>query len=221
MHPMASQTGAQPPAAMPFSQHHSSVNPASQQGIHSFSHYHHTSPQSSDTFHTQSLHMNHVMFLTPPPRPPLMLTRKPTSWNTTREVLNSTQWVSTMIWFTLSAERVRNTLITNEQGSDGHPYRWDLKTTVVVVTLTGRWEVARFHRATLGIIGRKRKAMLEVSPEVASKRPGSRGIWALICGNITKFWPSLGGKFLSTHSGGSFILLASKSWYHMRAGQPK
>jgi hypothetical protein len=28
-------------------------------------------------------------------------------------------------------------------------------------------EVARFHRATLGIIGKKRKAMLEVSPEVA------------------------------------------------------
>lgn len=60
MHPMASQTGAQPPAATPFSQDHSSVNPASQQGIHSLSHYHHTSPQSSHTFHTQNLHMNHV-----------------------------------------------------------------------------------------------------------------------------------------------------------------
>ncbi|KAG2070022.1 hypothetical protein BDR04DRAFT_1100681 [Suillus decipiens] len=59
-HPMASQTGAQP-AATPFSQHHSSVNPASQQGIHSLSHYHHhTSPQSSHTFHTQNLHMDHV-----------------------------------------------------------------------------------------------------------------------------------------------------------------
>ncbi|KAG1877641.1 hypothetical protein DFJ58DRAFT_902672 [Suillus subalutaceus] len=43
-------------------------------------------------------------------------------------------------------------------GPDSRPYRWKLKSRVVVV--------ARFHRATLGIIGRKRKAMLEVSPEV-------------------------------------------------------
>ncbi|KAG2070041.1 hypothetical protein BDR04DRAFT_1100714 [Suillus decipiens] len=54
-------------------------------------------------------------------------------------------------------------------GPDGRPYRWDLETTVVVLSRDdgSRMEVARFHRATLGIIGKKRKAMLEVSPEVA------------------------------------------------------
>jgi hypothetical protein len=54
-------------------------------------------------------------------------------------------------------------------GPDSRPYRWHLKTRVVVLSRddASRMEVARFHRATLGIIGRKRKAMLEVSPEVA------------------------------------------------------
>ncbi|KAG2365613.1 hypothetical protein BDR07DRAFT_1398170 [Suillus spraguei] len=54
-------------------------------------------------------------------------------------------------------------------GPDGRPYRWDLETTVVVLSRDdgSRMEVARFHRATLGVIGKKRKAMLEVSPEVA------------------------------------------------------
>ncbi|KAG2110580.1 uncharacterized protein F5147DRAFT_574421 [Suillus discolor] len=54
-------------------------------------------------------------------------------------------------------------------GPDGRPYRWDLKSRVVVLSRddTPRTEVARSHRATLGIIGRKRKAKLEVSPEVA------------------------------------------------------
>ncbi|KAG1850830.1 hypothetical protein DFJ58DRAFT_887049 [Suillus subalutaceus] len=54
-------------------------------------------------------------------------------------------------------------------GPDSRPYRWDLKCKVVVLSRddASRTEVARFHRATLGIIGRKRKAMLEVSPEVA------------------------------------------------------
>lgn len=54
-------------------------------------------------------------------------------------------------------------------GPDGRPYRWDLKRRVVVLSRDdgGRTEVARFHRATLGIIGRKRKARLEVSPELA------------------------------------------------------
>ncbi|KAG2058665.1 hypothetical protein BDR06DRAFT_949902 [Suillus hirtellus] len=54
-------------------------------------------------------------------------------------------------------------------GPDGRPYRWDLKSSVVVLSRDDkpRTEVARFHRATLGIIGRKRKATLEVSPEVA------------------------------------------------------
>ncbi|KAG2077835.1 hypothetical protein BDR04DRAFT_1064671, partial [Suillus decipiens] len=54
-------------------------------------------------------------------------------------------------------------------GPDRRPYRWDLKSRVVVLSRDDgfRMEVARFHRATLGIRGRKRKAMLEVSPEVA------------------------------------------------------
>ncbi|KAG1753272.1 hypothetical protein EDB19DRAFT_1902925 [Suillus lakei] len=57
MHLMASQT-VQPPTATQFSQHHPSVNPASQQGTHPHSH-HHASPQSS---HTQSPYMNHVAY---------------------------------------------------------------------------------------------------------------------------------------------------------------
>ncbi|KAG2041938.1 hypothetical protein BDR03DRAFT_1089127 [Suillus americanus] len=57
-------------------------------------------------------------------------------------------------------------------GPDSRPYRWDLrglKTRVVVLSRddASRTEVARFHRSTLGIVGKKRKAMLEVSPEVA------------------------------------------------------
>ncbi|KAG2363701.1 hypothetical protein BDR07DRAFT_1403628 [Suillus spraguei] len=54
-------------------------------------------------------------------------------------------------------------------GPDGRPYRWDLKFKVVILSRDdgSRMEVARFHRATLGIIGKKRKAMLEVSPEMA------------------------------------------------------
>ncbi|KAG0695776.1 hypothetical protein DFH29DRAFT_1005140 [Suillus ampliporus] len=56
-HLMISQT-AQPPAATPFSQHYSSVNPASQQGTHPLSH-HHLSPQSS---HTQTPYINHVAY---------------------------------------------------------------------------------------------------------------------------------------------------------------
>ncbi|KAG0696213.1 hypothetical protein DFH29DRAFT_952080 [Suillus ampliporus] len=54
-------------------------------------------------------------------------------------------------------------------GPDGCSYRWDLQFRVVVLSRDdgSRTEVARFHRATLGIIGRKRKATLEVSPEVA------------------------------------------------------
>ncbi|KAG2365619.1 hypothetical protein BDR07DRAFT_1398215 [Suillus spraguei] len=54
-------------------------------------------------------------------------------------------------------------------GPDGRPYRWDLTFNVVILSRNdgSRMEVARFHRATLGIIGKKRKAMLEVSPEMA------------------------------------------------------
>ncbi|KAG1836859.1 hypothetical protein F4604DRAFT_1660508 [Suillus subluteus] len=54
-------------------------------------------------------------------------------------------------------------------GADSRPYRWDLKSRVVVLSRddASRTEVARFHRVTLGIIGRKRETMLEVSPEVA------------------------------------------------------
>ncbi|KAG2070042.1 hypothetical protein BDR04DRAFT_658586 [Suillus decipiens] len=55
-------------------------------------------------------------------------------------------------------------------GPDKCSYRWDLKSKVVVLSRddASRMEVARLHTATLGIMGRKRKAMwLEVSPEVA------------------------------------------------------
>ncbi|KAG2752692.1 hypothetical protein P692DRAFT_20724934 [Suillus brevipes Sb2] len=54
-------------------------------------------------------------------------------------------------------------------GPDGRPYRWDMKKSAVVLSRDdeSRTEVARSHRATLGIIGRKRDARLEVSPEVA------------------------------------------------------
>ncbi|KAG1826807.1 uncharacterized protein BJ212DRAFT_1256309 [Suillus subaureus] len=54
-------------------------------------------------------------------------------------------------------------------GPDGRPYRWDLQSRVVVLSQDdeSRTEVARFRRATLGIVGRRRKATLEVSPEVA------------------------------------------------------
>ncbi|KAG1754296.1 hypothetical protein EDB19DRAFT_1902450 [Suillus lakei] len=53
-------------------------------------------------------------------------------------------------------------------GPDGRPYRWDIQRGVVVLSRNegNRTEVARYHRATLGIIGKKRKATLEVSPEV-------------------------------------------------------
>ncbi|KAG2147942.1 hypothetical protein DEU56DRAFT_783292 [Suillus clintonianus] len=46
-----------------MAQHHSSVNPASQQGTHPLSH-HHASPQSShpQSSHTQSPYMNHVTY---------------------------------------------------------------------------------------------------------------------------------------------------------------
>ncbi|OAX31352.1 hypothetical protein K503DRAFT_777665 [Rhizopogon vinicolor AM-OR11-026] len=54
-------------------------------------------------------------------------------------------------------------------GPDGRSYRWDLNFRVVVLSQNSgsQTELARSHRATLGIIGKKRKATLEVSPEVA------------------------------------------------------
>jgi len=52
-------------------------------------------------------------------------------------------------------------------GPDGRHYRWDMHNRVVVLSLddNSRTEIARYHRATLGIIGKKRKACLEVAPE--------------------------------------------------------
>ncbi|KAG2365611.1 hypothetical protein BDR07DRAFT_1607358 [Suillus spraguei] len=89
-------------------------------------------------------------------------------------------------------------------GPDKRPYRWDLESKVVILSRDDgfRMEVARFHRASLGITERKHKAMLEVSPEVAhmmdtvimtfiyveklrrdkeeiSRRVKSRGVWTL------------------------------------------
>ncbi|KIK42580.1 hypothetical protein CY34DRAFT_804828 [Suillus luteus UH-Slu-Lm8-n1] len=53
-------------------------------------------------------------------------------------------------------------------GPDGRSYRWDQHHNLVLSRNEEvRTEVARYHRATLGIIGKKRKATLEVSPEVA------------------------------------------------------
>ncbi|OJA17550.1 hypothetical protein AZE42_11710 [Rhizopogon vesiculosus] len=54
-------------------------------------------------------------------------------------------------------------------GPDGRSYRWDLNFRVVVLSRNNesQTKLARSHRTTLGIIGKKRKATLEVSPEVA------------------------------------------------------
>ncbi|OAX35003.1 hypothetical protein K503DRAFT_402989 [Rhizopogon vinicolor AM-OR11-026] len=54
-------------------------------------------------------------------------------------------------------------------GPDGRSYRWDIDRRVVVLSLNdgSQTVVARSHRATLGIIGRRRKATLEISPTVA------------------------------------------------------
>ncbi|KAF9232128.1 hypothetical protein BU15DRAFT_55372, partial [Melanogaster broomeanus] len=52
-------------------------------------------------------------------------------------------------------------------GPDGLPYRWDMLFRVVVLSLDdeSRSEIARYHRATVGIIGKKRKASLEIAPQ--------------------------------------------------------
>ncbi|KAH7909215.1 hypothetical protein BJ138DRAFT_1155810 [Hygrophoropsis aurantiaca] len=53
-------------------------------------------------------------------------------------------------------------------GPDGHSYRWELESRVVVLYLnaTPKVEMARFHRRSLGIIGHKREPYLEVSSQV-------------------------------------------------------
>ncbi|KAH7921065.1 hypothetical protein BV22DRAFT_1049898 [Leucogyrophana mollusca] len=53
-------------------------------------------------------------------------------------------------------------------GPDGRSYRWELGSKVVVLYLnsTFKTEVARLHRRSLGIIGRKKSPYLEVSPQV-------------------------------------------------------
>ncbi|KIJ61071.1 hypothetical protein HYDPIDRAFT_42854 [Hydnomerulius pinastri MD-312] len=52
-------------------------------------------------------------------------------------------------------------------GPDGRNYRWDMHSRVVVLSADdhSRTEIARFHRATLGIIGRRRKACLEIADQ--------------------------------------------------------
>jgi len=54
-------------------------------------------------------------------------------------------------------------------GPDGCSYRWDSKTSFLVLSQNdgNKTEVARSSRETLGIIGKKRKATLVVSPEAA------------------------------------------------------
>ncbi|KAG2365620.1 hypothetical protein BDR07DRAFT_1398217 [Suillus spraguei] len=90
------------------------------------------------------------------------------------EVLGEIEWHT----FTSSKIRTGGTEVETkkfipEKGLLGRT-RWtalslDLETSVVVLSRddSSRMQVARFHRATLGIIGKSRKAMLEVSPEVA------------------------------------------------------
>ncbi|KIJ61070.1 hypothetical protein HYDPIDRAFT_177152 [Hydnomerulius pinastri MD-312] len=53
-------------------------------------------------------------------------------------------------------------------GPDGRPYRWDMDFRVVVLSLDddSRAEVTRSHRSTLGIIGPKQQACLDVHPDV-------------------------------------------------------
>lgn len=97
-----------------------------------------------------------------------------------REVIAEIEWHS---WFS-SKLRFNGTEVETEDfipargflrrkyvftGPDGRSYRWDLHRSVVVLSRNEelRTEVARYHRATLGIIGRKRKATLEVSLGVA------------------------------------------------------
>ncbi|KAF8133351.1 hypothetical protein EV363DRAFT_53024 [Boletus edulis] len=53
-------------------------------------------------------------------------------------------------------------------GSDGRSYRWDMHRATVVLSRNDetRMELVRYHRATLGIIGPKRKPYLDIHPEV-------------------------------------------------------
>ncbi|KAI9567866.1 hypothetical protein HD554DRAFT_2104178 [Boletus coccyginus] len=52
-------------------------------------------------------------------------------------------------------------------GPDGHHYRWDMHTRDVTLSLddASQTEIARYHRATLGIIGKRRSAYLEIAPQ--------------------------------------------------------
>ncbi|KAF8546568.1 hypothetical protein OG21DRAFT_1473039 [Imleria badia] len=53
-------------------------------------------------------------------------------------------------------------------GQDGRPYRWDMHRHVVVLSRNDetREELARYHRATLGILGPKQRPYLEIHPDV-------------------------------------------------------
>ncbi|KAN0078103.1 hypothetical protein V8E55_010160 [Tylopilus felleus] len=53
-------------------------------------------------------------------------------------------------------------------GPDGRRYRWDMVFDAVVLSRDdkSRTEVARYHRGSLGIVGRKRQPQLEVDPGV-------------------------------------------------------
>jgi len=52
-------------------------------------------------------------------------------------------------------------------GPDGRRYRWDMNYRDVVLSLddTSKTEIARYHRATLGIIGKRRSACLEIASD--------------------------------------------------------
>jgi len=53
-------------------------------------------------------------------------------------------------------------------GPGGRPYRWDVLYDVVVLSRDdgSKTEVARYHRSSLGIVGPKKKARLDVDPDV-------------------------------------------------------
>ncbi|KAG9308015.1 hypothetical protein JVU11DRAFT_12666 [Chiua virens] len=52
-------------------------------------------------------------------------------------------------------------------GQDGRRYRWDMHSRDVVLSLddSSRTQIARYHRASLGIIGKRRHATLEIAPQ--------------------------------------------------------
>lgn len=87
------------------------------------------------------------------------------SWSSSKLRFNGTE-VETQNFIPARGYLRRKYVFT---GPDDRSYRWDLHRNVVVLSRNEKLqtEVTRYHRATLGIVGRERKATLEVSPRVA------------------------------------------------------